>query len=101
MTDVNKEAELPEFAVFTNAEDKRPLQTLMWGFHSGIMQNRIGIMQALNSVTGQEEILLVGLSLDENGELECFPLAKAISAEEAGAYRTPDGKGGYVDATVQ
>ena len=94
MTDASNEQAMPEFAVYTNAEDKRPLQTLIWGFHEGVKQNRIGIMSAFDTEQNKEVPILVGL--ERMGDsVECFPLALVLDDEAAAKFLSPDGEGGW------
>lgn len=91
MTDENA----PILYVFSNREHAPELEALLGMFLRGAAEDRIGIMQALNVTTKEEEIILVGVDLDENNKTECFPIAKLLRAEDAPSYRSPDGKGGY------
>lgn len=94
--------ELPDFAVFTNAKDLRPLQTLLWGFYNGVAQNRVGIMSAFDTKQNKETLILVGLNEGEDGITECFPLAEVLASEDAERFLSPDGEGGWINSsTVQ
>ncbi len=96
----NQEA-LPEFTVITNAEDKRPLQTLMWGFDIGVRQGRVGIMQAFDKEQNKEELLLVGLEVAADGGLSCFPLAIVLTDADASRYLAPNGEGGWLQPEAE
>jgi hypothetical protein len=98
--DQNGQDQLPEFAVFSNNEDKRPLNTLMWGFYTGVTQNRVGIMEAFDKEVGAPVLILVGLEVGKDGELEAFPLATVLTDQEADRFLPPDGKGGWVGGEV-
>lgn len=82
---------------FTNQKQAPELEALLAMFYTGAYENRLGIMQAKNVSTDQEELVLVGVSLDADGKTDCYPLARLLRAEEVGSYRSPDGKGGWFD----
>lgn len=82
---------------FTNQKQAPELEALLAMFYTGAYENRLGIMQAKNITSGQEELVLVGVSLDAEGKTDCYPLARLLKAEEVVDYRSPDGKGGWYD----
>ncbi len=82
---------------FSNKVDSPYLDTLFGMFHHAAFSNSIGIMDAWNLETEQEETILVGVELDEDGKPDCYPLAKVLRAEDVGKYLAPNGKGGYFD----
>lgn len=82
---------------FTNKDDSPYLDTLLQMFYEGAFGNTIGIMEAFNLKTQEEETILVGVSVDEDGKPECFPIAKLMSAEDVPNYLSPDGMGGFFD----
>lgn len=82
---------------FSNKESTPYLDSLFAMFHHGAFTNSLGIMEAWNLDTEQEEILLVGVELDENGKPDCYPVAKVLRAEDISKYLSPNGKGGYFD----
>lgn len=82
---------------FTNKEESPWLDSVLAMFYDGVFRNRIGIMDAWNLETEQEETILVGIELDEEGKPDCFPLAKLLRAEDVKNFLSPDGKGGYYD----
>lgn len=82
---------------FTNKAESPFLDGLFTMFHHGAFTNTIGIMDAWNLDSQQEETLLVGITLDEDGKPDCYPLAKVLKAEEVSNYLAPNGKGGYFD----
>lgn len=85
----------PVLYKFTNQAESSHLDDLLAMFYRGVFGNSIGIMTAMNEHTKQEEVLLVGVVLDDEGKPDCFPIAKALSSEEVKLYSAPDGKGGY------
>lgn len=93
------EAPIREIVVykFTNKEESPYLDHLFAMFHSAAAVNRIGIMEAWNLKTEEEEIILVGLEFDEDGKPDCYPIARVLRAEDVGNYLMPNGKGGYFD----
>lgn len=56
-------------------------------------------MEAYNTETEEEEMLLVGVQLDDDNKPECFPLAKILKQNDMLNYLAPNGKGGYYDMT--
>lgn len=82
---------------FTNKANTAPLESILAMFYTGTDTNTVGIMEAFNLATEEEELVLVGVQADENGKPMCFPLAKVLRAEDVSNYLSPDGKGGYFD----
>ena len=82
---------------FTNKADTPYLDSLFQMYHHGAFTNRLGIMEAWNLETEREEIILVGVDIDEDGKPDCYPIARVLRAEDVGNYLAPNGKGGYFD----
>lgn len=82
---------------FTNKPDTPYLDSLFMMFHHGAFSNKIGIMEAWNLETEQEETILVGVEIDERGKPDCYPIAKVLRAEDVQNYLAPNGDGGYFD----
>lgn len=86
---------------FTNHKDEQNLGVLsglLKMFYHIVLTNRLAIMQAKNTETGEEQIVLVGV--EQNGEgLNCYPLALPLSAELVAKYAAPDGQGGWIEKT--
>lgn len=82
---------------FTNQAQSPALDDILAMFYIGVGGNTLGIMQAFNLVEEREELILVGVQLDEEGKADCYPLAKVLSAEDARNYLAPNGKGGFYD----
>lgn len=100
MTDTNTPAteETQETVLYTYANpgvNARELQALLRMFYSGAYDNKIGIMQAFNTQTKSEELVLVGIEKVEGQDDNVFPIATILQAEAIGVYRSPDGQGGY------
>lgn len=82
---------------FTNKADTPYLDSLFGMFHHGAFSNSLGIMEAWNLETEREEVILVGVEIDEDGKPDCYPVARVLTAEDVGKYLSPNGKGGYFD----
>ncbi len=95
--DIQPTKHSPVLYKFTNQALSPELDNLLAMFYKGVYENRIGIMTAWNLETEQEQLILVGVELDENLKPDCYPLALVISAEQAKNFLAPDGKGGYFD----
>lgn len=85
----------PVLYTFTNKEETGYLDSLLAMFYQGVYDNELGIMEAFNLETEQEELILVGVVPDENGKPICYPVASVLKAEDVPKYLSPDGKGGY------
>ena len=101
MTDIENEDQGQEAVLFTFTNDKGPenmgvLQGLLKMVYHTVLTNRLGIMQAKNSETGEQEVVLVGVEQFDTG-LSCYPLFSPIRAEDVAKYVAPDGKGGWVE----
>lgn len=102
---VNSEEQLKEAVLLAFSNDKTPehlglLQGLLKMVYHTVLTNRLGIMEARNSETGDTELILVGIQQNGSG-LDCYPLFKPIRAEEVPLYQAPDGKGGFVGNTAE
>lgn len=83
--------------MFTNHPEQAPMiQGLLDMFYKGTYNNTIGIMSALNTETGKEELLIVGVEQLENGLTDTYPLARILGPGEHEIYRGPDGKGSWL-----
>lgn len=87
----------PVLYKFTNQKESSALDNLLATFYVGVQTNSLGIMQAFNVETGEQEIILVGIELDSDGKPDCYPLARCLNAETARLFLAPDGKGGWYD----
>lgn len=83
--------------VFDNNLPNPAAESVLRMFCEGVFYNQVGIMNAWNLKTSEEELILVGVQLDEDGKPECFPIAKVLAAEDVPNYLSPDGKGGWFD----
>lgn len=105
MTDLDQEQIAPAEQVnaapvlykFTNQAHSPELDDILAMFYIGVGGNTLGIMQAFNLVEEREELILVGVQLDEEGKADCYPLAKVLRAEDVRNYLAPNGKGGFYD----
>jgi len=100
MTDVENNEEKQEVALLVFSNDKTEehlnvLRGLLKMLYHAAFTNQIAIMEAKNKVTGESEVVLVGVR--QNGDaLDCYPIFKPLAGEEASQYLAPDGKGGYL-----
>lgn len=97
----NRPQHSPILYKFTNQESSPYMDNILAMFYDGAYNNRIGIMEAHNLETETEEMILVGVELDENGKPICFPLCKVLRAEDVTKYLSPDGDGGFFDMLNQ
>lgn len=88
----------PVLYKFTNQVESSQLDGLLTMFYQGVYSNTIGIMTSFNLETEQEELILVGVDLDEDGKPDLFPLATLITSEKTRNFLAPDGKGGFYDS---
>lgn len=104
MTD-NVEDQGQEAVLFTFTNDKSNenmgvLQGLLKMVYHTVLTNRLGVMQAKNSETGEQEVVLVGV--EQNGDsLNCYPLFSPIKAEDVAKYVAPDGQGGWLESKAE
>lgn len=90
--------------IFTNDKSAEGrLMPYLDMLYSGALNNMIGVMEALNSETNETELLLVGVqpSVDGMDGHPVFPLAKILNVESARKYKSPDGKGGWIEPTEE
>lgn len=85
--------ELVEY-IFTNNKESPFPKNLLHLFYEGCFTNTVGIMEAKNKLTGNVELLLVGLEKAEDG-INTYPMARILSLEEQDNYLAPDGYGNY------
>ena len=78
-----------------NPHEGQHLCMLFEMLHRACFSNLLGIMQAVNSDTGQEEILVVGLEPTADNKFNSYPLARILNKDEANKYLAPDGRGGW------
>ena len=101
----NVEEQGQEAVLFTFTNDKSNenmgvLQGLLKMVYHIVLTNRLGVMQAKNSETGEQEVVLVGV--EQNGDsLNCYPLFSPIRAEDVAKYVAPDGKGGWLESKAE
>ena len=90
-------AEINLYVFTNNPKDSRPYSLLQM-FYTGAFDNTLGIMEALNKDTDALELLLVGISQEEDGTTNTYPIAKLLDPEELRSYAAPDGRGGYYES---
>ena len=86
--------ELVEY-IFTNDPTNPFPQQVLHLLYESVFKNLVGIMHAKHKVTGDIHTLLVGLEKTEDGQINTYPMARVLSADEHNEYLAPDGKGGY------
>lgn len=82
--------------IFTNDKTNPYPRQLLHMLYDGALTNKLGIMHAKDSSTGEQVALIVGIIRDEEGNVNCFPLAKFLDGAEVPQYLAPDGNGGWV-----
>lgn len=86
--------------VFANDRSEQHLgvlRGLLKMVYHAALTNQIAVMQAFNKETGEEEVVLVGVQQDAEGNVQCYPLFVPLRAEDVDKYVAPNGKGGWVD----
>lgn|SRR5690606_29999045 len=96
----NQEGQEAVLFTFTNDKSERnlgELQGLLKMVYHTVLTNRLGIMHAKNTETGEVEIVLVGIT--QNGDnISCYPMFAPLRAEDVAKYAAPDGKGGWLES---
>ena len=83
--------------MFTNdLTSVQRLRPLLHMFYKGVFTNTIGIMNALNTETDEEELILVGVEHTEDGRTLTYPIASILDNTLASKYVGPDGRGGWL-----
>lgn len=88
---------------FTNDKSKENLglmQGLLKMVIHTVYAGHLACMQAKNSQTGKQELILVGVQQNEDGSVACYPLFTPILAEDVAKYIAPNGEGGWVGEEV-
>lgn len=88
---------------FTNDKSERNLgvlRGLLKMVYHTTLTNKLAVMEALNTESGETELVLVGV--EQNGDsLNCYPLFKPITDVDAAKYASPDGAGGFIGRTPE
>lgn len=95
-----KEVEAPDERemfewTFSNDKSNNAIRQLFHMFYQIVFDNKLGLMHALNTESDKVETLIVGVEQTPNGTA-CWPIAKILTEEEQGKYKSPDGNGGWV-----
>jgi hypothetical protein len=98
-TTIGTEVEV-NLAIFTNKDRDISSYQLLQLFYNGAFENTIGLMRAKNKITGEDEQLLVGMSVNDNGLVDTWPLAKILTPDDVPRYLSPDGKGGWYGVEI-
>lgn len=86
--------------IFTNDKENPYPQAILHAFYDGVVKNRVGIMHAKLANSDEVHTLLVGIEVNEEGDVGCYPLARLLSADEQNLYIAPDGNGGWQDGSA-
>jgi hypothetical protein len=68
---------------------------LMEMLHKSALFNTLAYMDALHFDSGDVVPLLCGLAEGPDGQVQAFPLARLLKAEEVKQYLAPDGHGAW------
>jgi hypothetical protein len=82
--------------IFTNDKANPYPRQLLHMLYDGALTNKLGIMHAKDAESGKEVSLIVGIIRDDEGNINCFPLARFLDGAEVPQYLAPDGEGGWV-----
>lgn len=81
--------EMTEWVFSDDAKNPAPFM-LFHAFYDGVFANKIGIMQATHTETGEKAMLIVGVEVTEEGTA-LYPLARILESEEVLKYEGPSG----------
>lgn len=87
----------PDREIVLNVMSNSPNEgqvNLLQLIYTGAFENTLALMEAQNSETGDNELLLVGMEYKDDN-FSAFPLARLLQPEETAKYLAPDGKGNY------
>lgn len=105
MSDNSNESAGQEVQLLAFSNDKTPehlevLRGLLKMVYHTVLTNRLAVMEARNDVTGEVEVVLVGVD-QSGGGMNCYPLFRPITDTDAAVYSAPDGNGGFVERTKE
>lgn len=84
--------------VFSNQQPHDPeCQALLRMFVQGVMSNQVAIVRAYNNEIQDEEIILAGIAITEDGKPELYPICTVLKGEDVNKYFAPNGEGGFYD----
>lgn len=84
--------------VFSNQQPRDPeCQTLLRMFVQGVYDNQIAIVRAYNNDIQDEEIILAGININDDGKPELYPICTVLKGSDVGKYFAPNGDGGFYD----
>ena len=72
--------------VFTTDTSNHAIRQLFHMFYSAVFANKIGIMHATNTETGEIETVLVGLERTDAENIATWPIARILTEEEQQKY---------------
>lgn len=90
-----KEVELIEWVFSADVKNPFPAQILHM-FYEIVSTNKLGIMQAKSTLTGNVDNILVGIDRNDEGELVTYPMARLLTDKELGTYLAPRGDGTFI-----
>ena len=96
----NNAALLLAFSNDKSPENISTMQGVLKMAYHVVLTNKLAVMQAKNTETGQLELILVGVD-QSGGGVNCYPLFKPITDTEAAKYASPDGSGGFVGRNLE
>lgn len=105
MSDNSTESAGQEVQLLAFSNDKTPehldvLRGLLKMVYHTVLTNRLAVMEAKNTETGETEVILVGVEQNGSG-MNCYPLFRPITDTDATKYAAPDGSGGFVERTKE
>lgn len=88
--------------IYQNDQTNPAPAFLLDAYYRNTFANKLGVMVAKNTQTGNEELILVGIEIGPDGSEGAFPLAKVLGPEAYEIYAIPTGEG-YSDehATIE
>lgn len=66
-------------------------------FYKLVHENRVGIIDANDSETGEAALVLCFVGDKGDGDVELYPVASLLKEEEITRYRAPTGDGGFYE----
>lgn len=79
--------------IYMNDQTNPAPAFLLDAYYRNTFANKVGVMVAKNVITGNEELILVGIEIGEDGSEGAFPLARVLGPEAYETYAIPTGAG--------
>lgn len=84
--------------VFSNQQPRDPeCESLLRMFVHGVFNNQVAIVRAYNNEIQEEEIILAGVNVNEDGKPELYPICTVLKGTDVDKYFAPNGEGGFYD----